>query len=50
MNQIERDTKMNIANNLVNLNLKELDIKTIAKITVLPVKIIEKLYKKVHLK
>ena len=50
VNQIERDTKTNIANNLVNLNLKELDIKTIAKITVLPVKIIEKLYKKVHLK
>lgn len=50
VNQIEREIRTGIANKLLVLGLKELDVKNIAKITDLPLKIIEKLYKTVYLK
>jgi hypothetical protein len=50
VNQIEIDIKKAIANKLLVLDLKELNIKKIAKITDLPLKMVEKLYKTIHLR
>lgn len=50
VNQREREIRTDIAKKLLAFNLKELDVKTIAKITDLPLKIVEKLYQMVYLK
>ena len=49
-NQTEFDTKIKIATNLLKLNLKELDIKQISKITDLLINQVEKIYKKIFIK
>lgn len=49
-NQTELDTKIKIATNLLKLNLKELDIKQISKITDLSINQVEKIYKKIFIK
>jgi type I restriction-modification system DNA methylase subunit len=49
-NQTELDTKIKIATNLLELNLKELDIKQISKITDLLINQVEKIYKKIFIK
>ena len=49
-NQTEFDTKIKIATNLLKLNLKELDIKQISKITDLSINQVEKIYKKIFIK
>jgi hypothetical protein len=46
INQIEIDTKKEIAKKLIRLDIKELDINKIAQSTALPIKVIENLYKK----
>lgn len=50
INQIELDTKIEIATNLIKLNLKELDVNKIAKNTNLSINQVEKIYKQFHLK
>ena len=50
INQIELDTKIKIATNLIKLNLKELDVNKIAKNTNLSINQVEKIYKQFHLK
>lgn len=50
VNQNERDIRIEIAKKLFTLNLKELNVKTIAKVTELPLKIVEKLYQMVYLR
>ena len=49
-NQTELDTKLKIATNLLELNLKELDIKQISKNTELSINQVEKIYKKIFIK
>ena len=49
-NQTELDTKIKIATNLLELNLKELDIKQISKNTELSINQVEKIYKKIFIK
>lgn len=49
-NQTEFDTKIKIATNLLELNLKELDIKQISKNTELSINQVEKIYKKIFIK
>ena len=49
-NQTEFDTKIKIATNLLELNLKELDIKQISKITDLSINQVEEIYKKIFIK
>lgn len=49
VNQREREIRTDITKKLFTLNLEELDVKTIAKVTDLPLKIVEKLYKAVYL-
>lgn len=49
INQVEVDTKMNIAKKLVKLDIKVLDVNKISKITELPIKAIENIYKKTFL-
>lgn len=44
INQVELDTKMNIAKKLVKLDIKGLDINEISKIIELPIKAIEKIF------
>ncbi len=50
VNQIERDIRTDIAKKLLAFNLKELNVKTIAKVTDLPLKIVEKFYQMAYLK
>lgn len=50
VNQKEREIRIDIVKKLFTLNLKELDVKTIAKVTDLPLKIVEKLYQMAYLK
>lgn len=50
VNQRERDIRTDIAKELFSLNLKELNVKTIAKVTDLPLKIVEKFYQMAYLK
>ena len=49
INQVEVDTKMNIAKKLVKLDIKVLDVNKVSKITELPIKAIENIYKKTFL-
>ena len=49
-NQTELDTKIKIATNLLELNLKELDIKQISKNTGLLINQVEKIYEKIFIK
>ena len=50
INEVELNTKTKIATNLLKLNLKELDIKQISKITDLSINQVEKIYKKIFIK
>lgn len=50
INQIEQDTKIKIATNLLKLNLKELDIKQISENTGLSINKVEKIYKQLYIK
>ncbi len=50
VNQREREIRTDIAKKLLAFNLKELNVKTIAKVTDLPLKIVEKLYQMAYLK
>ena len=50
INEVELNTKIKIATNLLKLNLKELDIKQISKITDLSINQVEKIYKKIFIK
>ena len=50
LNQREREIRTDIAKKLLAFNLKELNVKTIAKVTDLPLKIVEKLYQMAYLK
>lgn len=45
INQLEVDVKMNIAKKLVKLDIKKLDVINVSKITELPIKAIENMYK-----
>ncbi len=49
-NQIEYDTKLNIAIKLLNLDSKDLTVEKISKITELPFCEIEKLYKQKYIR
>ena len=50
VNQREREIRTDIAKKLLAFNLKELDVKTMAKVTDLPLKIVEKLYQMAYLR
>lgn len=50
INQVELDTKINIAKKLVKLDIKELDINEVSKITQLPIKAIENIYKEAFIR
>ena len=50
VNHRERDIRTDIAKKLLAFNLKELNVKTIAKVTDLPLKIVEKLYQMAYLR
>ena len=49
-NKFVSDTKIKIAQKLVKLNIKELDVTKISKITELPLKRVEKMYREAFLK
>lgn len=50
VNHREREIRTDIAKKLLAFNLKELDVKTMAKVTDLPLKIVEKLYQMAYLR
>ncbi|MCT7584591.1 hypothetical protein N5U55_10770 [Aliarcobacter butzleri] len=50
INELEQNIKIKIATNLLKLNFKDLDITKISKITELPIKSVEKIYKKMFLR
>lgn len=50
VNHREREIRTDIAKKLIAFNLKELDVKTMAKVTDLPLKIVEKLYQMAYLR
>jgi len=50
INEVEQNVKIDIATELIKLDLKELDITKISKITKLPIKIVENIFKKICLK
>ena len=50
INELEQNIKIKIATNLFKLNFKDLDITKISKITELPIKSVEKIYKKMFLR
>ena len=50
INGVELNTKTKIATNLFKLNFKDFDITKISKITELPIKSVEKIYKKMFLR
>ncbi|MCT7602287.1 hypothetical protein [Aliarcobacter butzleri] len=50
INELEQNIKIKITTNLLKLNFKDLDITKISKITELPIKSVEKIYKKMFLR
>ena len=50
INELEQNIKIKIATNLFKLNFKDFDITKISKITELPIKSVEKIYKKMFLR